>query len=309
MNTSPLELKNLYKKGHNIAEYLRNELGLTSNTPEIIEISYDLQTGSYINLMKTEKMIKHKAEYSAEISKIVLSLCSPESILEAGVGEATTFSGVLSGFGKSVQGFGFDLSWSRVAFAMNWLKGNGIHNYSLSTGSLINIPFLDDSIDVVYTSHSIEPNGGDEKDILLELYRVARKYLVLLEPGYEFASAESRKRMDSHGYCKNLYGICKSLGYKVIEYKEFPFSAVTVNPTQLIVIEKCSEGDAPEQKFACPSMKSPLEMINGMMYSHEALVVYPIIGGIPCLRKENGVLASKYSEIMSASLGESSTIL
>ena len=35
-----------------------------------------------------------------------------------------------------------------------------------------------------------------------------------------------------------------------------------------------------------------------MLYSDEALVVYPIIGGIPCLRIENGIYASKYEEVM-----------
>jgi uncharacterized protein YbaR (Trm112 family) len=34
-----------------------------------------------------------------------------------------------------------------------------------------------------------------------------------------------------------------------------------------------------------------------MFYSPEALVVYPVIGGIPCLREDNGVFASSYKEI------------
>ena len=31
-----------------------------------------------------------------------------------------------------------------------------------------------------------------------------------------------------------------------------------------------------------------------LYFSTESLVVYPIIKGIPCLRKENAILASKY---------------
>ena len=37
-----------------------------------------------------------------------------------------------------------------------------------------------------------------------------------------------------------------------------------------------------------------LKELGGMLFSPEAAVVYPIVGGIPCLRTGNGVLASKY---------------
>ena len=33
----------------------------------------------------------------------------------------------------------------------------------------MNIPLLDDSVDIVFTSHAIEPNRGREKQILKEL--------------------------------------------------------------------------------------------------------------------------------------------
>ncbi|RJP85536.1 MAG: hypothetical protein C4518_15645 [Desulfobacteraceae bacterium] len=38
--------------------------------------------------------------------------------------------------------------------------------------------------------------------------------------------------------------------------------------------------------------------IGDMIYSPEALVVYPIICAIPCLQIENGILVSKFEEIM-----------
>jgi hypothetical protein len=44
------ELKKLYLEGRNITEILRDANAENINTAEIIEISYDLQAGSYISL-------------------------------------------------------------------------------------------------------------------------------------------------------------------------------------------------------------------------------------------------------------------
>ena len=299
--TTPRQLKSLYEQGKNISALLREERGLQRNTVEIIEIAYDLQTGSYIASMKNEEMAEHKREYTSEIARTILSLCEPISLLEAGVGEATTLSGVVRHMKADVGIFGFDLSWSRVAYAKRWLQSQGVSDATLCTGNLFDIPFADNSIDVVYTSHSIEPNGGNEEPILQELFRVTKKFLILLEPGYELANEEARQRMDFHGYCKNLKGISTSLGYDVLEHKLFPFTSNPLNPTALTIIRKKQEGgELPSSVLACPKFKTPLREIGGMLFSPEALVVYPIIGGIPCLRIENGIFASKYEEVVGA---------
>jgi ubiquinone/menaquinone biosynthesis C-methylase UbiE/uncharacterized protein YbaR (Trm112 family) len=298
--TSPRELQALYNQGKNITQVLKEEKGLVQNTDEIIEIAYDLQTGSYIAAMDDPKMASHKAEYSAEIAKVIQSLGDVGSVLEAGVGEATTLCGVLNHLDSEVISFGFDLCWSRVAYAKRWLIKNGKPNTSLCTGNLFNIPFADNSVDFVYTSHSIEPNGGSEKTILQELFRVTRKYLILLEPGYELASDEAKRRMDQHGYCKNISAIALSLGYQVLRHELFPFSANPLNPTAITIIKK-DPVNAPVSNFlACPQFHTPLEQIENMLFSEEALVAYPIVGGIPCLRIDNGIFASKYKEMIAS---------
>lgn len=298
--TTPRELQALYQQGRNITQLLRGEQGLPRNTAEIIEVAYDLQTGSYIAAMQDAAMAEHKRAYASELARMILSLCEPASILEAGVGEATTLAGVLPGLGPEVASHGFDLSWSRVAYAQRWLRSQGSDATTLCTGNLFHIPYADDSIDVVYTSHSIEPNGGSERPILQELHRVARKYLILLEPGYELASDEARQRMERHGYCRNLKGIAEDLGCRVLKHELFAHTASALNPTAITVIEKRVEGAPPASPLACPKFKTPLERIGDMLFSPEALAVYPIVGGIPCLRIENAIFASKYAEVVGA---------
>lgn len=295
---STRELNEMYQQGHNITRLLRGLKNIEFNTEEVIETAYDLQTGSYIAAMEDEAMVEYMQRYSRKIAGTILSLCAPTSILEAGVGEATTLSHVIKQLKIKTSSFGFDLSWSRIALAKSWLDREGIENATLCTGSLFHIPFADNAIDVVYTSHSIEPNGGFERPILSELFRVTRDFLILLEPGYELANDAAKHRIESHGYCKNLRQTAESLGYQIIEHQLFPFSSNPLNPTAITIIKKCIDTDKPSYTLACPKFKTPLTKIGGMLFSEEALVVYPVIGGIPCLRIENGILASKYKEIM-----------
>ncbi|KFZ38755.1 methyltransferase type 11 [Shewanella mangrovi] len=295
---TPRELQALYHQGENISQTLRSDLGLQHNTKEIIEIAYDLQTGSYVRAMGNAEWKARRTAFSTELANTILKLCNPQSILEAGVGEATTLSGVLQHLGADIDSYGFDLSWSRAAYAKRWLDSQAIHSTTICTGDLLNMPFADNSIDVVYTAHSVEPNGGKEKQILEELYRVAGRFLILLEPGYELASAEAQQRMDSHGYCKNLKGIAEQLGYRVLKHALFPLAANSLNPTAITIIEKQTDFIPPTHVLACPQFKTPLEDIEGMLFSPEALTVYPIVGNIPCLRIDNGIFASKYTEVM-----------
>jgi len=53
---------------------MRQQKGVQGNTEEIIEIAYDLQTGSYVAAMEDTIKAKHQREYTAEIARIILSL-------------------------------------------------------------------------------------------------------------------------------------------------------------------------------------------------------------------------------------------
>ena len=160
---------------------------------------------------------------------------------------------------------------------------------------MFSLPLLDNSIDIVYTNHSIEPNGGHERELLEELYRVTNNYLILLEPTYEFASDEARARMKHHGYVTDLYATAKQLGLKVLTYEPYGMSTNPLNPTGLMIIEKNSRAFV-EQPFCDPLTRTTLQIKGNAYFSEDSLISYPIVCGVPCLMKEYAVVTTKMSD-------------
>lgn len=284
-----------YEDGENVSRILRRDRGEWNES--MVELTYEVQTGQYTqNMLDPEKRQKRR-EFTQEIAKEIKRVYTPESILEPGVGEATTLSGVLSYF-EGIQSFAFDLSWSRIAYARRWLASEGMAlGPTLFTASMFQIPLPENSIDVVYTAHAIEPNHGREIPLLEELYRVTKRYLILLEPAYDLANGTIRARMRHHNYCQQIKASIDDLGYTVLKHEIFSSIENELNPPAITIIEKKPEFESVPQ-LVCPKHTTQLQKIGDFMYSQKALTVYPILDGIPCLRTDNGILASKFPEIM-----------
>lgn len=294
---SPISLRQLrekYAQGVNIMAYLRETLGVQANTPEIVLQSYDLQAGSYVEGFDDYPEDSPGKVYRREVASI-LSRYPAESVLEAGIGEATTLFYTAQQF-SSAQLFGFDISWSRLAVAREFLQERFVQNVALATGDLFSIPLPDDSVDLVYTSHSIEPNGGREVEAIRELYRVSRRWLVLIEPSSELGGEATRRRIDQHGYCRDLVLHAQSLGLSVAEHRLLECSARAENQSALIVIKKSAPASNVEPRWACPICRTVLEEVKGHFYCGECLSVYPQLDGIPCLLGRNSIMASRYKD-------------
>ncbi|MEO0510376.1 MAG: class I SAM-dependent methyltransferase [Verrucomicrobiota bacterium] len=291
----PNEIKEAFLRGENITELLRRASNSKQNTEEIIETAYDLQTGSYIKALESPEMFQHKLDYGNAIAAKISSLTQANSILEPGVGEGTTLSFVIQSFDKQPEHIhGFDISWSRIAHCRSWLSNQNCPGTHLSTASILEAPYMNDSFDVVYTSHTIEPNGGNEKKIIEELYRVASRFLILLEPAYELANNEARARMRRLGYCSGLVDHAESLGMSVIKHEIFPYIANPLNPTAITVIAKNPNAPTAIPKLACPRYRNLLDDFGDSLYSDGSLRAYPKIQKIPCLRSQDGVITSTY---------------
>jgi hypothetical protein len=293
---NPSELRAAWVRGENLMALLRQQHGSNINTEEFIEASYDLRAGLDIESMEDRAHATYVRDSAGEIARLLQQYGQPSSLLEAGVGEAATLSYVLKSYShESLDVHGFDLCWSRILRAKQWLAKEGVRGVSLCTGSLTRIPYADNSFDVVYTNESIGENTEHEATILTELYRVASRFLILLEPAFELASAEAQARMLQHGYCRDLAGHAQRLGMKVLEYKLIPFVDNPLNPIGSIVIEKDPGRPPATPSYRCPKYHALLVKHNTVYYSSDSFTVYPIVADIPCLRAENAIIATLYS--------------
>ena len=289
-----------YARGENAMAWARANTNEIGNSVVSTLVAYDLQAGSYVaNARANPSFVNTWCKQLAFLIKP--HVVSGDSVLEVGVGEATTLAGVIKSLNASVEisPFGFDVSWSRVKVAQKWASENDV-DARFFVGDLFRIPLADNSIDVVYTSHSLEPNGGREVAAIRELLRVARKAVVLVEPIYELAPEEAQKRMDEHGYVRNLKVTAEQLTAKVIEYGLLKHCGNPLNPSGVVALVKADtppktnlKSNFSQTVWQCPLTGTPLEKNRDLFYAEQMGIAYPILRGIPLLRAEHAVVASQ----------------
>ena len=287
------EIRALYDQGENITRWVQSQEGTDRNSVTAILYSYDAQAGSYIDNLKDSAASALKEAMGRDLGALLDKL-APDSLLEAGVGEGTSLAPILVHMSKRPSHvLGFDLSLSRLLFARKHLAKNGFGNVMLFTGDLDRIPIASASVDVVLTVHAVEPNHGREEAILTELLRVARKHVVMIEPSYEFASAEGRTRMDRLGYVRGLPSTLRRLGYPARVVERWLHNSNPLNQAALIVVDKFPAGSGGQPRFVSPVSGCDLVERKDCWFCPEDGHAFPILAGIPCLTIENAILASK----------------
>lgn len=289
-----------YREGRNVMQTLREMLGEAVNTPQIIEVAYDLQAGGYIDHVRANR--ESWRAYTSELAGVLRDhIVADDRVLEAGTGEMTTLVGVANAcYGGVSRHYAADISWSRIAkgraFAAAEMRADLAGTLSSFVGDLLRLPLRDRSIDVVWTSHALEPNAGRETTALAELFRVARKRVVLFEPSYEDNTDAGRARMDALGYVRGLPEAIAALGGRLEEKRPIAAISNPLNPTYAYVVTP--PGDAPTRsdgEWACPATRLPMQRRGDCYWSEASRLAYPIIGGIPVLREESAVYATGFA--------------
>jgi SAM-dependent methyltransferase len=293
-----MDLRAAYARGENITRLLKEESGSDVNSIEAIELAYDLQTGSYIAALDNPDFAAYLDAYSDEFARRTADLDVGNSILDVGTGEGTTFSALMTKSGWRDKALGaFDLSWSRAHFARQYFAREGM-GVRLFVANIAEIPLATDSVDTIVSSHALEPNGGREKELLTELHRICRRYMILLEPSNELGSKATKVRTREHGYIQNLRQHAEDLGMDVQNHTLMDNVINPANQTGLLIIRKSDGYSEDPFAFTAPGSDSPLREAaveeGGFYYSPEEGLVFPQVAGIPCLRRDHAIPATKY---------------
>jgi len=290
--------KKIYAEGKNVTEFLRKEFKEKENTSNIIEIAYDLQSGTYIKHVNLNR--QRQELYVNELAGLLEPhLSQGLSLLDIGTGELTTLSLLLNRINIPLsEVLAFDISWSRLYEGRRFYEKNCTNNiFKLRTfvADIYNIPLPSKSVDVTTSSHALEPNGGNLKNLLNELFRVTKRKCVFFEPSYELNSNKGKSRMDKLGYIKDVEGIARKLGGHVLDVKLIKSTLNPLNPTACFVIEPPKTVISVNKKeitFSVPGTDMPLVKDEHFFTSSDTGLVFPILKNIPIFKSELGILAT-----------------
>lgn len=303
-------IKELYSKNINIMKYFREHGGCEqSNSMDAVLCAYDYQAGSYTENYYSDKVIKNTYIYEGKTIELTsgdytrlaarnmakeMNKLDFDTMLEVGVGEATTICDIMSNLKGEKKVWGIELSLSRLLYAQKFSKEKN-KNINLAVGDMFNLPFEDNSIDLVFTYYCIDAHRGKEKQAIEEMLRVSKEYLILVEPSYELGNEATKKRIDEQCYIKNLKNTLDEVDAEIIEHRLFDI--FTANNNAAITILKKKDISADKNRnitFACPSCKVKMKNHNGNLFCPNCYNVYPVIDNIPVLLQDSAILCNKY---------------
>lgn len=290
------KVRTAFRQGRNVTEYLRQELGVAHNTPEIIETAYDLQAGSYI--ASARQGSPGYAAYVAELARHLAPHLRPgDTLLDAGTGELTTLSALMTALPlHPARVCAFDISWSRLAlgtaYAREAMPAALKDRLQVFVADLAAIPLADGAVDVTLTTHALEPNGAALPGLLAELLRVTRRKLVLFEPSYETAPPEAQARMTQLGYIRDLAATAATLGARVDAVIPLTHVMNPLNPTAAFILTPPERPARADTGYTLPGTSLPLVETEGVLFSDHTGLCFPVLRGLPILRRDSGFLAS-----------------
>lgn len=306
-----MNIKELYGQDINIQKYFRDKKGTRENDINGILYSYDYQAGSYtqayfdekgvegLYIHNGEKVSLTKRQYIELSSQYIaneLSALHPESILEVGTGEATSLCDIILNMQEGIKFSGLELSLSRLLHAQRFAAYKKV-DIDFVMGDMFSLPYKEGAFDIVLTLYCLDANTGREKDALQELLRVARKYVVMLEPSYELGNEETKKRIKELCYIDNLQETIEALNLNVIKNELFNISTYN-NNAAITIIKKEAKKDissSSQQKvYACPNCRTELHQHKEAYFCPECFNLYPIIRSIPILNANHAILCSQY---------------
>ena len=286
-----------FLNGSNILQVLASKFPTVSQT-ELIEISYSFQSGTYITYYKNnvEDFSRSNSYICSLLEKYIPNSSSLENWLDLGIGEGTTIGDLHRRLNQSIPLTGTDSSLNRLHLSESFLSESlDSQVYTPIYCRHDTLPFSDSAFEIVSLFHSLEPNKYSWQNIISEVLRVSARYVLLVEPIYEFANAHQRRHITSHNYFSGLITELNRLS-KLSEINILHIEELLENsldpllPSTFILIEKAKGKSislfSSIMDLRCIVSNETPNSINNSCIKFNS-TVYPIVHGVPLLTDNN----------------------
>lgn len=174
-----------------------------------------------------------------------------KSIIEIGAGELTTLLPVVEKSNQFNFVSGLDLSLNRLKKGKEFFEKANVKINHLIACDAQKLPYEDNSFDQVFSHYCIEQVPALAKKIIDEMIRISSKYVIFIEPSYEFSNRSSRNKILVKGYpiFKNRHFLNKNA--RIIYRDGFPYARYS-NYAEITILEKINKLDGK------PTIRHPL---------------------------------------------------
>lgn len=169
----------------------------------------------------------------------LLSNKKPIKILEVGCGNGINLVNLKERYGKKIKLYGIDISNERIIIGKKYfgdkLKGVKLFQKSITEDT----NWKDNNFDLVFSMHTLEQIPHNCSVALKEIYRLAKKKIILIEPVFENGNPAQKLYLINSDINRILLKSIRDLHYKI--QKKFSLdiqSSGGFNQSSLIVIKK-----------------------------------------------------------------------
>ena len=258
---------------------------------ESIKMSYDVQSGSYIKFFNSLSKKKIHKIYNPLVQVYFNEFKDCKTILDFGCGELTTSLFFFKKIKKKINHyFANDISLNRRIVGKNYIKkklnNRDFKKFKIFCNSEINLPFKNNSIDLIVTIHSLEPNNKSAKHIIKELLRVSKKGLILMEPHYEISNLKQKKRMKKYNFVRGLPKLLNDKNYdlKIIKKKEH---SNNLNISSLFILKKKKIKSNSSNNYVEPKTLNNIKKYYNFFYSNKSFRLFPVFNEIPIFTNDS----------------------
>ena len=178
-------------------------------------------------------------------AKIISEICNHynlKSILEVGAGELTTLLPIVKNTKKINFVSALDLSLNRLKKGQELFNKNNKEINQMIVCDASSLPYKDNSFDISFTHYCIEQVPMLAKKIIDEMIRVSSKYIVIVEPSYQYSNRITKNRILEKGFPILKKKHFKNKNAKIIYRDGLPFTRYALYG-EITLLEKITKLD------------------------------------------------------------------